>query len=48
MANEGKPNTNKSQFFITLGEADELNRKNTAFGKIVGSTLVNLTAFDRL
>ena len=33
MANGGK-NDNGSQFFITLGRADELNNKNTLFGKV--------------
>ena len=33
MANGGK-NDNGSQFFITLGRANELNNKNTLFGKV--------------
>ena len=33
MANGG-PNDNGSQFFFTLGRADELNQKNTIFGKV--------------
>uniref|UniRef100_A0A1X7SF94 Peptidyl-prolyl cis-trans isomerase n=1 Tax=Amphimedon queenslandica TaxID=400682 RepID=A0A1X7SF94_AMPQE len=35
MANRGK-NDNTSQFFITLGRTDELNNKNTLFGKVRG------------
>ncbi|XP_019863502.1 PREDICTED: peptidyl-prolyl cis-trans isomerase CWC27 homolog isoform X1 [Amphimedon queenslandica] len=35
MANGGK-NDNTSQFFITLGRTDELNNKNTLFGKVRG------------
>lgn len=42
MANEGKPDTNASQFFFTLDKADELNNKNTVFGRIVGDTIYNL------
>ena len=34
MANKGTPNSNGSQFFITLGEAPELQKKNTIFGKV--------------
>ncbi|KAF7521189.1 hypothetical protein G7054_g12527 [Neopestalotiopsis clavispora] len=42
MANEGKPDSNGSQFFFTLDKADELNNKNTVFGRIVGDTIYNL------
>ncbi|KAI1766429.1 cyclophilin-like protein [Hypoxylon sp. FL1150] len=42
MANESKPDTNASQFFFTLDKADELNSKNTMFGRIVGDTIYNL------
>ncbi|KAI1381658.1 cyclophilin-like protein [Hypoxylon crocopeplum] len=42
MANEGKPDTNASQFFFTLDNAEELNNKNTVFGRIVGDTIYNL------
>ena len=42
MANEGTPNTNGSQFFFTLDKTDELNGKNTMFGRIVGDTIYNL------
>ncbi|KAK8006721.1 Peptidyl-prolyl isomerase cwc27 [Apiospora marii] len=42
MANEGKPDTNGSQFFFTLDKAEELNNKNTVFGRIVGDTIYNL------
>ncbi|KAI9350127.1 serologically defined colon cancer antigen 10 [Obelidium mucronatum] len=41
MANTGR-HTNKSQFFFTLDKTEELNRKNTIFGKIVGDTIYNL------
>ena len=38
MANGG-PNDNGSQFFFTLGRCDELNKKNTIFGKVKAITL---------
>ncbi|KAI4600459.1 Peptidyl-prolyl isomerase cwc27 [Pestalotiopsis sp. 9143b] len=42
MANEGRADSNGSQFFFTLDKADELNNKNTVFGRIVGDTIYNL------
>ncbi|KAI4859606.1 cyclophilin-like protein [Hypoxylon rubiginosum] len=42
MANESKPDTNASQFFFTLDKAEELNKKNTVFGRVVGDTIYNL------
>jgi peptidyl-prolyl cis-trans isomerase-like protein 2 len=36
MANNGKQNDNKSQFFITFAPCPHLDRKHTVFGKIVG------------
>lgn len=42
MANEGRRDTNGSQFFFTLDKAEELNNKNTVFGRIVGDTIYNL------
>lgn len=42
MANEGRLDSNGSQFFFTLDKADELNSKNTVFGRIVGDTIYNL------
>ena len=42
MANDNRPNTNQSQFFITLGECEWLNRKHTIFGKITGNTIFNV------
>ncbi|XP_034047893.1 spliceosome-associated protein CWC27 homolog [Thalassophryne amazonica] len=41
MANAG-PNDNGSQFFFTLGRADELNNKHTIFGKVTGDTIFNM------
>ncbi|KAI1330722.1 cyclophilin-like protein [Xylariaceae sp. FL0255] len=42
MANESRPDTNGSQFFFTLEKAEELNNKNTVFGRVVGDTIFNL------
>ncbi|KAI6378091.1 hypothetical protein MCOR25_002336 [Pyricularia grisea] len=42
MANEGAPDTNGSQFFFTFDKADELNGKNTMFGRVAGDTIYNL------
>lgn len=39
VANYG-PNTNGSQFFFTLDRADELNGKNTIFGKVYFNNVV--------
>ena len=41
-ANQNQPNSNGSQFFITLEKTDWLDRQNTIFGKIVGDTIYNL------
>jgi peptidyl-prolyl cis-trans isomerase SDCCAG10 len=42
MANEGRTDTNGSQFFFTLDKTDELNGKNTMFGRVAGDTIYNL------
>ncbi|XP_034683697.1 peptidyl-prolyl cis-trans isomerase CYP57 [Vitis riparia] len=41
-ANAGSPNSNGSQFFISLDRCDWLDRKNTIFGKVTGDSLYNL------
>ncbi|CAI8012651.1 Spliceosome-associated protein CWC27 homolog [Geodia barretti] len=41
-------NDNGSQFFITLGRADELTKKHTLFGKVTGDTLYNLVQFNEI
>ncbi|KAI9096169.1 cyclophilin-like domain-containing protein [Phlyctochytrium arcticum] len=47
MANTGEDD-NRSQFFFTFDKADDLNRKNTIFGKVVGDTIYNLLKFNDL
>ncbi|XP_042187825.1 spliceosome-associated protein CWC27 homolog isoform X1 [Callorhinchus milii] len=41
MANAG-PHDNGSQFFFSLGRADELNNKHTIFAKVTGDTVYNM------
>ncbi|SZF03346.1 unnamed protein product [Blumeria hordei] len=41
MANEG-PDSNGSQFFITLDSTPELQGKNTLFGRVAGDTIYNV------
>merc|ERR1712062_252621 len=47
MANDGK-NHNLSQFFITLGACEWLNKKHTLFGKITGNTIYNVLKFNEI
>ncbi|MCJ1478306.1 Peptidyl-prolyl isomerase cwc27 [Lambiella insularis] len=42
MANTGRKDDNGSQFFLTLGKTEELNGKNTMFGRVEGDTIYNL------
>jgi peptidyl-prolyl cis-trans isomerase SDCCAG10 len=48
MANENKPNSNHSQFFMTLGPCDWIDRKHTIFGKVTGNTVYNLVRFNEV
>ncbi|MCJ1292823.1 Peptidyl-prolyl isomerase cwc27 [Xylographa carneopallida] len=42
MANSGRKDDNGSQFFLTLGKTEELNGRNSMFGRVVGDTIYNL------
>ena len=42
MANEGKRNSNGSQFFITVDKCRHLDRKHTIFGKVANQTFYNV------
>ncbi|KEY66964.1 hypothetical protein S7711_05084 [Stachybotrys chartarum IBT 7711] len=42
MANESRTDSNGSQFFFTLDKTEELNGKNTLFGRVAGDTIYNL------
>jgi len=46
MANNGEKNSNGSQFFVTLGACQWLNKKHTLFGKVTGDTIYNVVRFN--
>ncbi|CAM1504810.1 Fc.00g024010.m01.CDS01 [Cosmosporella sp. VM-42] len=48
MANESRPDTNGSQFFFTLDKTEELNGKNTLFGRVAGDTIYNLAKMGEM
>ncbi|EAS02919.2 peptidyl-prolyl cis-trans isomerase, cyclophilin-type protein (macronuclear) [Tetrahymena thermophila SB210] len=48
MANESKPNTNTSQFFITFDECTWLDKKHTIFGKVTGDSVYNLLQLQQV
>ena len=48
MANKNKPNTNGSQFFITLEKCEEMDKKFTIFGKVTGPTFFNAVNISNL
>ncbi|KAF3635696.1 Peptidyl-prolyl cis-trans isomerase CWC27 -like protein, partial [Capsicum annuum] len=41
-AGAGSPNSNASQFFMTLDRCDFLDKKHTIFGKVTGDSIYNL------
>ncbi|KAI4377525.1 hypothetical protein MLD38_015132 [Melastoma candidum] len=47
-ANEGRPHSNGSQFFLTLDRCDWLDKKHTIFGKVTGDSIFNLTRLSEL
>ncbi|XP_031103639.1 peptidyl-prolyl cis-trans isomerase CYP57 isoform X1 [Ipomoea triloba] len=47
-AGAGSPNTNGSQFFITLDKCDFLDKKHTIFGKITGDSIYNLLSLGEV
>lgn len=42
-ANQNKADTNASQFFVTLDRCEDLNKRYTIFGRVVGDTVFNVT-----
>ena len=48
MANKNKPNSNGSQFFITLDKCEEIDKKFTIFGKVTGPTFFNAVNISNL
>merc|ERR1712187_300920 len=47
-ANRNLPNTNNSQFFITIEKADYLNKKNTIFGEVESDSMFNVIKLNEL
>jgi len=43
-----EPDQNQSQFFITLTKTEELTRKHTLFGRIMGDTLFNILKVNEI
>lgn len=47
-ANKNEPNTNNSQFFITLCQCEDLNSRYTIFGKVTGDTVFNVIRISEI
>ncbi len=47
-ANANVEHSNGSQFFITLGPTESLQKKNTIFGKVSGETIYNAMEINNL
>jgi cyclophilin family peptidyl-prolyl cis-trans isomerase len=47
-ANENTEHSNGSQFFITLGPTESLQKKNTIFGRVGGDTIYNVMEMNSL
>mmetsp|Transcript_39353 Transcript_39353/g.97201 ORF Transcript_39353/g.97201 Transcript_39353/m.97201 type:complete len:523 (+) Transcript_39353:120-1688(+) len=45
MANSA-PNSNRSQFFLTLDKCEWLDKRHTIFGKVTGASIYNLNRFN--
>eukprot|EP00803_Ostreobium_quekettii_P001959 evm.model.scf_632.4 EVM.evm.TU.scf_632.4 scf_632:48706-50358(-) len=41
-ANQNRPDSNGSQFFITLDKCEDLNKRYTIFGRVAGDTIYNV------
>jgi peptidyl-prolyl cis-trans isomerase SDCCAG10 len=48
MANDSTPNSNQSQFFLTVDACPWLDKKHTIFGKVEGATFFNLLKISEL
>lgn len=44
----GLKDSNTSQFFITFDAAESLYKKHTLFGRVVGDTIYNLMAMEKI
>jgi cyclophilin family peptidyl-prolyl cis-trans isomerase len=47
-ANENQEHSNGSQFFVTLGPTESLQKKNTIFGRVAGDTIYNVMEMNNL
>lgn len=47
-ANENREHSNGSQFFLTLGPTESLQKKHTIFGRVGGETIYNLMEMNNL